>query len=134
MQSDTSPFGLRGFLIDAPEFGTLRSRPNGAVIIDNGRISEIGDYDDLRRLRPNSIRWIDRRGAAIFPGLIDCHTHLPQYSVVARRKRTASLVAPTHFPGRARVYRTESARRSAAVFSRAGAQRHDYGHGLRRNL
>ena len=84
MQSDTSPFGLRGFLIDAPEFGTLRSRPNGAVIIDNGRISEIGDYDDLRRLRPNSIRWIDRRGAAIFPGLIDCHTHLPQYSVVAR--------------------------------------------------
>src|SRR5437588_12099135 len=84
MQSDTSPFGLRGFLIDAPEFGTLRNRPNGAVIIDNGRISEIGDYDDLRRLRPNSIRWIDRRGAAIFPGLIDCHTHLPQYSVVAR--------------------------------------------------
>src|SRR5205807_1183577 len=66
MQSDTSPFGLRGFLIDAPEFGTLRSRPNGAVIIDNGRISEIGDYDDLRRLRPNSIRWIDRRGAAIY--------------------------------------------------------------------
>src|SRR5437763_1426394 len=84
MQSDTSPFGLRGFLIDAPEFGTLRSRPNGAVLIDNGRILEIGDYDDLRRLRPNSIRWIDRRTSAIFPGLIDCHTHLPQYSVVAR--------------------------------------------------
>src|SRR6267378_123517 len=84
MQSDTSPFGLRGFLIDAPEFGTLRGRPNGAMIIDNGKISEIGDYDDLRRLRPNSIRWIDRRGTAIFPGLIDCHTHLPQYSVVAR--------------------------------------------------
>src|SRR5882672_6723489 len=84
MQSDPSLFGLRGFLIDAPEFGTLRGRPNGAVIIDNGKISEIGDYDDLRRLRPNSINWIDRSGAAIFPGLIDCHTHLPQYSVVAR--------------------------------------------------
>ena len=78
------PFGLRGFLIDAPEFGTLRSRPNGAVLIVNGKILEIGDYDDLRRLRPNSIQWIDRRGSAIFPGLIDCHTHLPQYSVVAR--------------------------------------------------
>jgi guanine deaminase len=84
MQSDTSPFGLRGFLIDAPEFGTLRSRPNGAVIIDKGRILKVGDYDDLRRLQPNSVRWIDRRGMAIFPGLIDCHTHLPQYSVVAR--------------------------------------------------
>lgn len=84
MQSDNSPFGLRGFLIDAPEFGALRSRPNGAVIIDKGRILEVGDYDDLRRLQPNSVRWIDRRGMAIFPGLIDCHTHLPQYSVVAR--------------------------------------------------
>ena len=47
MQSDTSPFGLRGFLIDAPQFGTLRGRPNGAVLIDNGKISKIGDYDDL---------------------------------------------------------------------------------------
>ena len=84
MQNDSSPFGLRGFLIDAPEFGALRARPNGAVVVDKGKIVEIGDYDDLRRLRPNSIQWLDRRGAAIFPGLIDCHTHLPQYSVVAR--------------------------------------------------
>src|SRR5437899_10360149 len=84
MQSDTSPFGLRRFLIDAPKFGTFRCRANGAVLIDNGKISKIGDYDDLRRLHPNSIRWLDRRPAAIFPGLIDCHTHLPQYSVVAR--------------------------------------------------
>lgn len=83
MQSDTSPFGLRGFLIDAPEFGTLRGKSNGAILIENARIKEIGDYDDLRRLRPD-IHWIDRRGAAIFPGLIDCHTHLPQYSAVAR--------------------------------------------------
>src|SRR6266404_5381968 len=81
MQSET--FGLRGFLIDAPDFGTLRGRSNGAVLIDKGKISEVGDYDDLRRLRPN-VHWIDRRPAAIFPGLIDCHTHLPQYSVVAR--------------------------------------------------
>jgi guanine deaminase len=81
MQSDT--FGLRGFLIDAPEFGTLRSRANGGVLIENGRIGQAGDYDDLRRLRPD-VQWIDRRPAAIFPGLVDCHTHLPQYSAVAR--------------------------------------------------
>jgi guanine deaminase len=83
MQSDTSPFGLRGFLIDAPDFGTLRGRSSGAAVIENGRIAQVGDYDDLRRLRPD-IHWLDRRGAAIFPGLIDCHTHLPQYSAVAR--------------------------------------------------
>ena len=85
MQSDTSRFGLRGFLIDAPDFGTLRAYPHGAVLVENGRIAGVGDYDDLRRLHPpNSIHWIDRGAVAIFPGLIDCHTHLPQYSAVAR--------------------------------------------------
>jgi guanine deaminase len=78
-------FGIRGFLIDAPEFGALRGRPRGAIIVHKGRIVEVGDYDDLRRLeRTKSVRWIDRSRAAIFPGLIDCHTHLPQYSAVAR--------------------------------------------------
>jgi len=83
MQSDTNPFGLRGFLIDAPDFGTLRGRVNGAIVIEDGKIAQVGDYDDLRRIRPD-IQWVDRRGTAIFPGLIDCHTHLPQYSAVAR--------------------------------------------------
>src|ERR1043166_3917261 len=83
--SDTSRFGLRGFLIDAPEFGALRAWPNGAVVVEKGRISDVGDYDDLRRMqRRQPIRWITHSGAAIFPGLIDCHTHLPQYSAVAR--------------------------------------------------
>ncbi|HEY2614182.1 MAG TPA: guanine deaminase [Chthoniobacterales bacterium] len=83
MQSDS--FGLRGFLIDAPAYGSLRSRRDGAIVIENGRITEVGDYDDLRkRQRPAPVRWIDRGTVAIFPGLIDCHTHLPQYSAVAR--------------------------------------------------
>src|SRR3984893_8491159 len=81
----TNPFGIRGFLIDAPDFGTLRGRSGGAIVVDNGRIVESGDYDDLRRVqRPSPIRWIDHGSVAIFPGLIDCHTHLPQYSAVAR--------------------------------------------------
>jgi guanine deaminase len=85
MASDDNLFGIRGFLIDAPDFGALRSHPKGAVIIENGRIAEIGEYDDLRRVpRSRPVSWIDHGAAAIFPGLIDCHTHLPQYSVVAR--------------------------------------------------
>src|SRR5439155_839559 len=72
-------------LIDAPEFGDLRGRRDGAIIIENGRISATGDYDDLhRRQRPKPVRWIERGPVAVFPGLIDCHTHLPQYSAVAR--------------------------------------------------
>jgi guanine deaminase len=85
MEEDGELFGIRGFLIDAPEFGALRGRPDGAMVIANGRIAERGDYDDLRRVqRPKPVRWIDQPGVAVFPGLIDCHTHLPQYSAVAR--------------------------------------------------
>ena len=85
MQSDPSPFGIRGVLIDAPEFGSLRSRRDGAIIIDQGRIAEIGDYDDLRRRqRATPVRWAAPGTVAILPGLIDCHTHLPQYSAVSR--------------------------------------------------
>jgi len=80
-----NPFGIRGYLIDAPAYGSLRSHRDGAVIVANGRITEVGPYDDLRkRQRPEPIEWLDRTSAAIFPGLIDCHTHLPQYSAVAR--------------------------------------------------
>jgi len=40
MEEDVSLFGIRGFLIDAPEFGTLHGQRGGALVIENGRISE----------------------------------------------------------------------------------------------
>jgi guanine deaminase len=65
--------------------GVVRAHPKGAVVIHKGRISEMGDYDDLRRKqRPRPLEWIDRGSVVIFPGLIDIHTHLPQYPAVAR--------------------------------------------------
>jgi guanine deaminase len=85
MEPDPNLFGIRGFLIDAPAYGSLRSHRDGAIIVANGQIAEVGAYDDLRkRPRPTAVRWLDRGMVAIFPGLIDCHTHLPQYSAVAR--------------------------------------------------
>src|SRR3954463_10991884 len=78
-------FGIRGYLIDAPAYGSLRSHRDGALIVENGKIAEVGAYDDLqKRPRPEPVTWIDRSAAAIFPGLVDCHTHLPQYAAVAR--------------------------------------------------
>src|SRR5690348_12509884 len=79
------PFGIRGFLIDTPEMGSVRAHPKGALVIHKGRIAEMGDYDDLRRKQRSApIEWIDRGPVVVFPGLIDCHTHLPQYPAVAR--------------------------------------------------
>jgi guanine deaminase len=85
MENGDKAFGLRGFLLDTPEMGTIRAHAKGAVVIQNGRIVEVGNYDDVRRTqRPTPVEWVDHGAVAIFPGLIDCHTHLPQYPAVAR--------------------------------------------------
>jgi len=85
MEEVDKAFGIRGFLIDTPEIGTVRAHRKGALVIQNGRITEMGNYDDLRRAQRSApIEWIDRGLVAIFPGLIDTHTHLPQYPAVAR--------------------------------------------------
>ena len=79
--------GLRGHLIDAPVFGQLRSWREGAVLIDpaSGRIAEIGEFGLLkRRHRPHAVQWVGEPHHLIIPGLIDTHTHLPQYPAVAR--------------------------------------------------
>jgi guanine deaminase len=76
--------GLRGHLIDAPVFGTLRSEYDGALIIRDGRIVGRGNFQDLREEFADDVQWLDCGPLVIFPGLIDCHTHLPQYPAVAR--------------------------------------------------
>ena len=79
--------GLRGHLIDAPVFGQLRSWREGAVLIDlsTGKIAEVGDFGLLkRRHRPHAVRWVGEPHHLIIPGLVDTHTHLPQYPAVAR--------------------------------------------------
>jgi guanine deaminase len=83
--SSSGPFGLRGFLIDAPEYGRLRSWSDGALVIDEGRVAELGDYETLvRKPRTRPVRWLHSKRVAVFPGLIDLHAHVPQYPAVAR--------------------------------------------------
>ncbi len=54
-------------------------------MVDDGRIAELGDYETLfRKPRPRPVRWLHSKRAAIFPGLIDLHSHIPQYPAVAR--------------------------------------------------
>ncbi len=49
----TGLIGIRGFLIDAPEYGRLRAWPDGALVIDAGLIAEEADYTTLSK-RPRS--------------------------------------------------------------------------------
>jgi len=49
---------IRGWLIDAPEPGKLRSWTDGALIIDGAHIAEVGDYDSLsKKPRAQPVRW-----------------------------------------------------------------------------
>src|ERR671930_2088393 len=48
----------------------------GAVAIAGDRIVAVGTPDELAGMR--AARTVDCRGAAVLPGLIDCHNHLFQ--------------------------------------------------------
>ena len=85
MENESPLLGLRGCVIDAPEYGKLRAWRDGAVVIGGGRIVEVGSFQFLgRKQRAQPIHWQQSDRAIIFPGLIDLHTHMPQYPVVAR--------------------------------------------------
>ena len=83
MNSDL--IGIRGSLLDTPEYGKLRFWRDGALVLDHGLIAEVGEYDALRKKpRAEAVRWIHHANRVLFPGLIDLHAHVPQYPAVAR--------------------------------------------------
>lgn len=85
MAASQSLIGLRGWIIDAPEPGAIRSWNDGALILDQGLVAEVGDYDTLsKKNREEPIRWLYGANHLLIPGLIDLHTHIPQYPAVAR--------------------------------------------------
>lgn len=77
--------GIRGYLLDSPQFGKLRSWRDGGLVIDDGFIVEVGDYEFLRKKpRQKKVRWLHSNHTVVIPGLIDLHSHVPQYEAVAK--------------------------------------------------
>ncbi len=48
---------------------------NAALAVENGRIAAIGASEEVEARFPDAER-VDGRGRAVFPGLVNCHTHL----------------------------------------------------------
>ncbi len=119
MNTDTPLLGLRGCVIDAPEYGKLRAWRDGAVVIGDGKIVEVGSFQFLgKKHRPQPIHWQQSDRAIIFPGLIDLHTHLPQYPVVARgRGQMLEWLHQHVFPRERAFTGPVGARESAAFFA-----------------
>ncbi|MDQ3623212.1 MAG: amidohydrolase family protein [Verrucomicrobiota bacterium] len=114
----TSPLlGIRGWLIDTPEYGRLRSWSDGALIIENGRILEVGEYGSVsKKPRPEPVHWIHSNRFAVFPGLIDLHSHIPQYPAVARGHSELLPWLRQHIFPLEREFTGLKGRREAAAF------------------
>src|SRR6267378_1757184 len=47
-----------------------------AVLIENGKIKEVGPRSQVQAAAPAGVKIIDLGSATLLPGLIDSHTHL----------------------------------------------------------
>ena len=64
---------LAGRLLD-PRTGNVQSP--AAVLVQDGKISQVGSPERVRTQAPNGVKTIDLGSATLLPGLIDSHTHL----------------------------------------------------------
>jgi imidazolonepropionase-like amidohydrolase len=62
---------------------------NGAIVIDNGRIRDIGPRNEVKI--PNNVPVTDARGKWIIPGLIDAHVHFSQSGGIYTRPDIVDL-------------------------------------------
>lgn len=98
-----NPSLLRATLLTVSEHGSLWHVEDGALVVDEtGRIQYSGPWEAV----PEAFRALpcrDLRPCWILPGLIDLHTHLPQYRAVARDGLELLPWLETHiFPAEAR--------------------------------
>lgn len=76
---------------------------DGALVVDaQGVIQDVGDYAEVERRHPGSVI-LDLRPRWILPGMVDLHSHVPQYPEVARDGLELLPWLETHiFPAEAR--------------------------------
>ena len=60
----------------------LQSFKDGAMLIKDGKIADLGDYSTLKA-EYIDVDVIDYSGRVIIPGLIDTHLHFPQTEIIA---------------------------------------------------
>ena len=56
---------------------------DGAIFVRDGKIVDIGLYNDIRKLADAGVAIADHRPNLILPGLIDTHLHFPQTQAIA---------------------------------------------------
>ncbi len=82
----TRPALLRSTILHTPrnpfrEAAALEYFSDGGMLIEDGRITGIGDYKAVRRMNPLA-ETRDLRGGFLVPGFVDTHVHFPQVRVM----------------------------------------------------
>ena len=92
----------------------LREVPDGGLVVDRaGRILAAGPFEAMAAAHADD-EVLDLRPHWILPGLIDLHSHLPQYECVALDGLELMPWLETHiFPAEARFQDPEVAARAA---------------------
>ncbi len=67
----------------AGDSGAVEHFEDGLLLVDDGRVAELGPADELLARLPADLPVNDHRGSLIVPGLIDCHVHFPQLEMIA---------------------------------------------------
>ena len=55
---------------------------DGLLVVDDGRVIDIGPTDALQKMLPADLDITDYREKLIVPGFIDCHVHFPQLDII----------------------------------------------------
>jgi guanine deaminase len=90
---------------------------DGGLLLENGKISAIGEYADIRAQAPEDIEETDHRPHLIVPGLIDLHMHFPQMQVIGSYAANLLEWLDTYtFPEECRFVESAHAQRIATHF------------------
>ena len=65
-----------------PEADSVRYFADGLLVLEDGKVQELGHYAELRDRYPE-VAIVDYSGHLIMPGFIDTHIHFPQVEVLA---------------------------------------------------
>ena len=93
-----------------------RHTSRGAVLVEKGRIVEVGPADRLSAAYPRAAR-IDHGAGLILPGFVDAHAHYPQTAIIASwGKRLIDWLNTYTFPEETRFSDPAYAREIAARY------------------
>ena len=100
----------------SPWQDAVRINTSGAVLTENGRISAVGNADELRAAHPRA-RPVDYSGKLICPGFVDAHAHYPQTAMIASwGKQLIDWLNSYTFPEEMRFAEAGFARETAARY------------------